>query len=58
MNEIINKSLLAGDRYMSEMHLRQPGLTYSTCGTFLKNTKKKRKNLNKQEIHDIFIKTN
>ena len=58
MNKIINKSLLAGDRYMSEMHLRQSGLTYSTCGTFLKNTKKKRKNLNKQEIHDIFIKTN
>ena len=58
MNEIINKPLLAGDRYMSEMHLRQSGLTYSTCGTLLKNTKKKRKNLNKQEIHEIFIKTN
>ena len=58
MNELVNKSLLAGNRSMSEMHLRQSGLTYSTCGTFLKNTKKKRKNLNKQEIHDIFIKTN
>ena len=29
MNEIINKSLLAGDTFMPEMHLRQPGFTYS-----------------------------
>ena len=29
MNEIVNKSLLAGDKVMSEMHLRQPGFTYS-----------------------------
>ena len=37
MNEIVNKILLAGDKFMSEMHLRQPGLTYSACGTFTKN---------------------
>ena len=29
MNEIINKFLLAGDTFMPEMHLRQPGFTYS-----------------------------
>ena len=28
MNEIINKLLLAGDKFMHEMHLRQPGFTY------------------------------
>ena len=42
---------------MSEMHLRQPGFTYSACGPFTK-TKKEYESLKKQEIHDIFIKTN
>ena len=36
-NEIINKFLLAGDKFMPEMHLRQPGFTYSACGPFTKN---------------------
>ena len=26
MNDIINKFLLVGDKFMPEMHLRQPGL--------------------------------
>ena len=37
MNEIVNKFLLAGEKYMSEMHLRQPGFVYSACGPFAKN---------------------
>ena len=37
MNDIINKFLLAGDKFMPEMHLRQPGFTYSACGPFNKN---------------------
>ena len=37
MNEIGNKLLLAGDRFMPEMHLKQPGFTYSACGPFTKN---------------------
>ena len=32
MNEIINKFLIAGHKFMPEMHLRQPGFTYSTGG--------------------------
>ena len=36
MNDIINKFLLVGDTYMPEMHLRQPGFTYSACGPFTK----------------------
>ena len=35
MNNIINKFLLAGDKFMPEMHLRQ--FTYSTCGPFTKH---------------------
>ena len=37
MNEIVNKFLLAGDKVMPEMHLKQPGFTYSACGSFTKN---------------------
>ena len=37
MNEIINKFLLAGDKFMPEMYLKQPGFTYSGCGPFTKN---------------------
>ena len=37
MNKIVNKFLLAGDECMLEMHLRQPGFTYSPCGPFTKN---------------------
>ena len=37
MNDIINKFLLAADKFMPEMHLRQPQFTYSACGTFTKN---------------------
>ena len=37
MNEIVNKFLLVGDKFMPEMHLKQPGFTYSACGLFTKN---------------------
>ena len=37
MNNIINKFLLAGDKFILEMHLRQPQFTYSACGPFTKH---------------------
>ena len=37
MNEIVNKLLLVGDKFMPEMHLKQPGFTYPACGSFIKN---------------------
>ena len=37
MNEIVNKFLLARDKFMPEMHLKQPAFTYSACGPFTKN---------------------
>ena len=37
MNDIVNKFLLAGDKFMSERHLKQPGFTYSACGPFTKH---------------------
>ena len=37
MNNIINKFLLAGDKFISEIHLRQPGFAYSACRSFTKS---------------------
>ena len=51
MNEIVNKFLLAGDKFMLEMHLKQRRYTYSAWDHLLK-TKKKFKNLKKKEIQD------
>ena len=43
MNEIINKFLLAGDKFMPEMHLKQLRLTYSASGPFTKNKERIKK---------------
>ena len=48
-NVIYFKFLLAGDGFMPDMHLRQPGFTYSACGPFTKN-KERIKKLKKQKI--------
>ena len=37
MNATVNKLLLAGDKFIPEMHLKQPGFTNSTCDPFTKN---------------------
>ena len=39
MNEINNNFLLASDKFMPEMHLRQPEFTYSVCRPFTKKRK-------------------
>ena len=39
MNEIVNKFLLVGDKFMPQMHLKQPGFTYSACGPFSRKKK-------------------
>ena len=56
MNEIVNKFLLAGDKCMPEMHLRQPQLVYTACGPFTKNKERIQKLKKKQEIQAIFTK--
>ena len=43
MNEIINTFLLVGDKFMPEMHLKQPGFTYSACVSFTKNKERIKK---------------
>ena len=58
MNEIINKFLLAGDKFMPEMHLKQPGFTYSACGPFTKNkerNEKLKKNKKKNRKYRFYL---
>ena len=54
--------LLAGYKFMIEMHLRQLVFPYSACGPFIKNKerieKKNKKKQNTEEILDIFAKIN
>ena len=37
MNEDVNKFLLTDDKFKPELHLKQPGFTYSACGSFARN---------------------
>ena len=43
MNVIVNKFLLAGDKFKPEMHSSQPGFTYSACESFTKNKERLQK---------------
>ena len=52
---MITKLLLAGDKLMPELHLRQTGFTCSVCGPFTKN-KERIQNFTKQDIQNIYIK--
>ena len=49
MNEIVNKFSFADDKFIPEMHLKQPGFTCSTCGPFTKSKERIQKS---QEIGD------
>ena len=40
MNETVNRFLLATDKFMPEMHLKQLGFTYSAWSPFTKNKEK------------------
>ena len=53
MNEIVNKFLLAGDKSIPEMHLKQTEFTYSACRPFTKN-----KERIQRQIQDIFTEMN
>ena len=43
MNDFVNKFLLTCDKFMPEMHLKQPGFTHSACGPFSRNKKRIKK---------------
>ena len=53
MNEVMNKFLLVGDKFMLELHLKQPGFTYSACGLFTRNKERIEKFM--QTVNTDFI---
>ena len=54
MNQIANKFLLAGDKFMPEMHLRQPGFTYSACGPSTKHKQRIQKFMQAGDTNYIY----
>ena len=57
MKEIVNKFLLAGDKFVPKKHLKQPGFTVVLVDHLLK-INKEFKNLEKQETQAIFTEMN
>ena len=54
MNEIVNKFLFAGDKFMPEMHLKQTEFTYSACGPFTKNKERIQKFMQTRNANYIY----
>ena len=54
MNEIVNGFLLAGDKFMPEMHLEQPGFTYNACEPFTKNKERIQKSKETGDTNYIY----
>ena len=63
MNEVVNKFLLAGDKFMPEMYLKEgaaldkSGFTYSACGPFTKNKERIQKFKETGDLRYIYIYT-
>ena len=53
---MVNKILLAGDKFMPEMHLRQPGLIYSVCELFTKHKQRIQKFMQTGDTNYIYKK--
>ena len=58
MNKIINKFLLTGDKFMPELHLKQPGFTYSACGPFTKHCKRIQNIWRNRKLKKIYVDMN
>ena len=54
MNEIVNNLLLADDKFMPEMHLKQPGFAYSACGPSTKNKERLKKIKETEDTNYIY----
>ena len=54
MNETVAKFLLAGDTFMPETNLKQPGFTYRGCGLFTKNKETIEKFMQTGNTHYIY----
>ena len=54
MDNVINKFLLAGDKFMAEMHLRQPRFVYSACGPFTRHKERIKEFKRTGDTHYIY----
>ena len=54
MNQIVNKFLFAGDTFMPNIHLRQPGFTYSACEPFTRNKQRIQKFMQTGDTNYIY----
>ena len=54
MNNVINKFLLLGDKFMHEIHLRQPQFTYSACGPFTRHEERIQKFKETDDTNYVF----
>ena len=54
MNQLVNKFLLERDKFMPEMHLREPGFTYSICGPFNRNKQRIQKFMQTENTNYIY----
>ena len=54
MNNLINKFLLAGDKFVPEIHLRQPQFTYSACGPFTRHEERIQKFKETRDTNYVF----
>ena len=50
----MNKFLLVGDKFMPEMHLKQPGFAYSACGPFTRNKERTEKFMQTENADSIY----
>ena len=57
MNEILHDFLLAGNKFLTKMHLKQPRFNYSAFGPLSKN-KERIQNIKEEEIQNIFTEMN
>ena len=55
MNEIINKFLVAGYKFMPQMHLKQAGFTYSACCPFTKKKERIQKKTKKNRRYKLYL---
>ena len=51
----MNRFLLGGDKLISEIHLKQPGFTYSTCGAFHKNKERMQKFKETRDLRYFYL---
>ena len=56
MNQTVNKCLLAGNKFMSEIHLKQPRFTYRACGQFSRNEQRTQKLMQTGDTNNIYKK--